>query len=59
MQMSNMSGVDVRGFGNKVFICVTHEINYILSVKLRGTIPLTNFVTVYAFFQKLQHIGEK
>ena len=21
MQMSNMSGVDVRGFGNKLFIC--------------------------------------
>ena len=21
MQMNNMSGVDVRGFGNKLFIC--------------------------------------
>ena len=25
MQMRNMSGVDVRGFGNKLFICDTAE----------------------------------
>ena len=25
MQMSNMSGVDVRGFGNKLFICSHHN----------------------------------
>ena len=30
MQMSNMSGVDVRGFGNELFI-YTKELEWVLS----------------------------
>ena len=32
MQMSNISGVDVRGFGNKLFICHLEVFNYFVTI---------------------------
>ena len=41
-------------------MCVVKDVYVPVPIPLRGTAPLTSFVTVYAFFfQKLQHIDNK